>query len=385
MAWLYRQKGSANWWLGYRVNGKQVLRSTGHTDRRDAEKELVKVQTMFEHSRAGSLTEELYQALTGATLPKITLASELEDWLKECRATTAEKTLARYESFAGEFKTFLNATESGPALASVTPDDVRRYLNTKRTQTAASTANLARKTLSAIFIRAVKNHHLRQNPVSPIKPFKALKSEKAVARRGFTLDELAQIYGKAPDDFWRTLIVAGFYTGLRLGDLVCLRWNSIDLAAGRLVLTDDKTEKALKIPIARRLREILASARAQAGKLTKDAYIWPDHAARYQEKGSGVFSSEFYKRILAPCGLVTVRKKSHKATGNGHSGKRQGNELSFHSLRHSFVSSLRSTGSNQAVAKELAGHASDQVNQLYTHTEEKALTAAINALPEFVK
>ena len=386
MAWLYQQKGkSRNWFVGYRHNGKLVCRTTGTSDRAAAERELAKVELLFGAARAGSLTEELFQSLTGSMLPKITLAAEIDDWLTECRATTAERTTDRYEAFADEFKTFLNASDQGPQLVAVTTDEVRRFLVDKRSRTSAGTTNLARKTLSAIFIRAVKNHHLRQNPVSPIKPFKALKGEHRVARRGFTLDELAKVYRKAPSDFWRAMIQGGFYTGLRLGDLICMKWGTVDVSRDRLTLKDEKTGKDLSIPLAKPLRVMLAKIRARAGRVTKDNYIWPIEAARYQEKGSGVFSGEFYKQILTPLELVTARTKSHKATGNGHAGKRQTNEVSFHSLRHSFVSFLRSTGSNQAVAKELAGHASDQVNSLYTHVPEEALVTAINQLPQFVK
>jgi integrase len=139
------------------------------------------------------------------------------------------------------------------------------------------------------------------------------------------------------------------------------------------------------IPLAKPLRALITKLVAKLTSKNVKDYLWPEQAARYQAKGSGPFSNEFYKLVLTPCKLVTPRAKSHKATGAGHSSKRQINELSFHSLRHSFVSFLRSTGSNQSVAKELAGHASDQVNNLYTHVPEEALVAAINLLPEFVK
>ncbi len=44
---------------------------------------------------------------------------------------------------------------------------------------------------------------------------------------------------------------------------------------------------------------------------------------------------------------------------------------------------VKGEGSSQSVAKELAGHSSDQVNDLYTHVPEYALAKAINALPSF--
>ena len=105
LAWKYQRGGVRTGAIGYRNNGKQVLRSTKKRSVADADKELAKVELLFGAAQAGSLTEELYQSLTGAGLPKITLAGEIGDWLLECRATTAEKTVTRYEAFAREFKT----------------------------------------------------------------------------------------------------------------------------------------------------------------------------------------------------------------------------------------------------------------------------------------
>ena len=44
MSWL--QKRGNLWWIGYRLNGQQVRRSTGHTSRAEAEKELAKYQAL---------------------------------------------------------------------------------------------------------------------------------------------------------------------------------------------------------------------------------------------------------------------------------------------------------------------------------------------------
>ena len=111
MAWIYKQKGSENWWLGYRHNGKQILRSTGTSDQVAAEQELEKVNLIFGAHRSGSLTAELFHALTGNGLPKVTLATELDGWLAEAKHQTASNTWGRYQFIADEFKAFLNATE----------------------------------------------------------------------------------------------------------------------------------------------------------------------------------------------------------------------------------------------------------------------------------
>jgi site-specific recombinase XerD len=59
--------------------------------------------------------------------------------------------------------------------------------------------------------------------------------------------------------------------------------------------------------------------------------------------------------------------------------------VSFHCLRHTFVSLLKITGASQSTAKELAGHSSDAMSDLYTHVDEATLTKAIKQLPQVTK
>ena len=151
MAWL--QKHGGMWWVGYRLNGKQIRQSTKTDDKTEAEKELLKVQTMFEHHRAGSLTEQLYQALTGKGIPAVTLKAEIEGWLAECEHNTAANTYGRYKAVADDFRAFLSATDKGPMLSAVTTADVTKFLIEKRNNTAASTVNVTRKILAGFFKR----------------------------------------------------------------------------------------------------------------------------------------------------------------------------------------------------------------------------------------
>jgi len=384
MAWL--QKRGDIWWVGYRINGKQVRRSTGESDKAKAEAELAKVELMFGAHAAMSLTEELYQNLTGAKKSKLTLVAELDDWLKESQHQTEANTWGRYKNIADEFKSFLNATEKGTLLDAVTSSHVSAYLMEKRKSTAASTTNVVRKILAGFFKRAVKGNRLKESPVSPIKIFKAQKNEK-VQRRSFTVEECKMIYEAAPTAFWKYMILGAAYTGLRMGDLINVRWSNVDLESRMLRLQPDKTDdKFVEIPLRSAFHAMLAQMKLKAGKVKPSDYLWPDEAekhATYKSK-SGYFSNQFYSLILEPCGLVPKRTAAHKAKPDSN-GKRAMNDISFHCLRHFFISQLKSTGSSQAVAKQMAGHSSDQISDLYTHVSTSETIKAFNDLPEFTK
>jgi site-specific recombinase XerD len=95
-----------------------------------------------------------------------------------------------------------------------------------------------------------------------------------------------------------------------------------------------------------------------------------------------MLSNEFYDEILVPCGLATRRSHKKIMNGDGHdSGSREVNALSFHCLRHSFVTLLKATGASMPVARELAGHSSNEISDIYTHMPVQTLSAAVDRLP----
>lgn len=378
MAWLYQRDDSKFWWLGWRTpDGNSRSRSTKTADRAAAKKQLAGVCALFETHKAGSLSQEVYESLTGRTSLKMTVKAALADWMTECEGSTSPETSERYQTIADAFAAHLGVSDKGPLLDAVTPEHVREFMTQRRAIRNASTVNLERKILAVFFMREVKNGHLKTSPVAPVKLLKQSRAEKG-RKRAFTLDELKTIFSKCPDDFWRFAVLGGFYTGQRLGDLVCLSWGAVDLADKVLRLRQGKTDKPVQVPMRPAFRSLLAALRAKAGRVKPSDFLWPEHAERYQRGGAGPFSNQFYE-ILAGCGLVPAR--SHK-TKKGTAGPRQVTPISFHSLRHTFISLLRATGGSQAVAKELAGHGSDAVNDLYTHTDTATLAKAIAALPE---
>ena len=378
MAWIYKRGDSKYLWVGWRTpDGKIRSKSTKTADRAEAKKQLAGVCALFETHKAGSLSQEVYESLTGRTSPKMTVKAALADWLTECEGSTSQGTLERYTTIAAAFAAHIGATDKGPLLDDVTPEHIREFLNSRRAIRNASTVNLERKILAVFFLRGVKNSHLKASPVAPVRLLKQSRGEKG-RRRAFTVSELKTISAKCPDDFWRYLVLAGFYTGQRMGDLICLTWGAVDFDDDVIRLWHIKTETSVQVPMRPTLRSMLAALRPSAGKVKPSDFIWPEHAERYQRGGAGPFSNQFYE-ILTSCGLVPAR--SHK-TKKAEAGPRKVTPISFHSLRHTFVTLLKATGGSQAVAKELAGHSSDAVSDLYTHTDTATLAKAIAALPE---
>lgn len=382
MAWLYERGGV--WWVGYRHNGKQYLRSTKTKDKAIAERELKRLDMMTQAHEAGSLTEEFFRLLTRKQSAGDSLRAVVKQWLGECK-DLSRVTLERYSQVIEEFCGGIGATDATPLLRDISRDDLAAFLRKKRSTTTAATTKVVRRILSAFFNYSVDNQLIQFSPVPSSKSLKLTAGRRGrngeATRRPFTLDELATVYKKAPNDFWRWMILSGFYCGQRMGDLICIVWGAIDFEAKLVRLTAQKTGTALKIPLHPRLEGFLLTIKPKIVK--PSAPIWPAECKLYSEHGAGEFSKQFYEDILLPAGLVP--KRTHKAKKTKDGERRKVNELSFHCLRHTFISLLKISGATQSTAKELAGHSSDQVSDLYTHNPPEVLAKAIGLLPEVAK
>ncbi len=65
----------------------------------------------------------------------------------------------------------------------------------------------------------------------------------------------------------------------------------------------------------------------------------------------------------------------------GYGAGRVTSSLSFHSLRHSFVSALANAGVAPELRQKLSGHADEKTHARYTHHEIEILRAAVAKMP----
>ena len=87
-----------------------------------------------------------------------------------------------------------------------------------------------------------------------------------------------------------------------------------------------------------------------------------------------------FKRIMAKAGIDAGVIRERTGTAG-----RSVSALSFHSLRHSFNSALANAGVSQELRQKLTGHASADMNAIYTHHELETIRTAIKTLPRLPK
>ena len=180
---------------------------------------------------------------------------------------------------------------------------------------------------------------------------------------------------------WKGLILAGLYTGQRLGDLARLRWDAVDFERAILTLTTRKTIRRQILPIPSGLLGWLKAAHRASPANAAEIFPQANEKVRVKER-VGLLSNQFH-RLMVEAGVAEPR--SHQKLKAGRKGPRDVSQVSFHSLRHTVTSLLKNAGGSPAIVQEFVGHESKAVSQNYTHIDTAALRKAAALLPDLAE
>jgi len=231
---------------------------------------------------------------------------------------------------------------------------------------AATINGLVRKVLAQPFRAAQKKGLIRIDPVAGLK---AVRGDP-VKKHPFTTEQIQRLFNTAEGD-WKGMVVAGFFTGARLGDLANLTEGNVDLFERTITFTQKKTGARIKIPMTEDLHTYLLSLPL---KDNPKAPVFPTLYGKTSSGASGL--SAAFSRLMKRAGIDqgTIRER-----GNGVSRSVSG--LSYHSLRHSFNTVLANSGVPQELRMKLTGHSSAEMNAVYSHHELATIRGALDHLP----
>jgi integrase len=389
MASLHKdQRGkSPYWYCAFNTqDGVRRFRSTKATDKRQARQicdTWAKAAALGAKLSPDKARQVIAQGVadilmaTGQTLPSATIHNWCMRWLEIKTLEGGPRTHERYGTSLRRFVEFLGS-KADEDLNSLNVDDVLRFRDSVSKRLSAGSTNMDLKILRACLYAAQKQDLVEKNVAAKVDTLKQRGENK---RRGFTLTELGKVLARCDEagGEWRGLVLTGLYTGQRLGDVAGLTWQQVDLGKRRVSFVTSKTSKRLSFYMAKPLADHLESLPSSD---RPDARVFPK-AAVMAEKHTGTISTKFYDEILAPAGLVEARPKAvAKVGGKGRDAKRQSSELSFHSLRHTFTTWLKSAGASNALAQMIVGHDSEVVSRGYTHLDADDTQAAISKLPD---
>ena len=303
---------------------------------------------------------EILERNTGKPLRTPTAREWFAEWLRGKR----EDTEARYSGVRNAFLEHLSKRADRPLLE-ITPADIQSYIDqVKESKSSDKTVALHLQALKSAFNAARRLQLIESNPADPI----TVTVEDEIQRELFT-DAEAKLILDAAEGEWKTLLLVGYYTGLRLTAAATLNWESLDLDKKTIsVRKPGKRGRAVVIPMHEKLHSHLMTI---AGNDRTDDFIMPALAGT--ESGGKRGLSRNFKNIVRKAG-VDMREVT-RANGNKFCKR------SFHSLRHGFVSGLANHGVAPEQRRAMTGHKTDGVHARYTHLETETLREAINKLP----
>ena len=214
------------------------------------------------------------------------------------------------------------------------------------------------RTLKAAFNRAVERNYLPDNPLRKIKLPKIPKSIPV-----FIMEiELAQIIAETKNETLKDIFITGFHTGMRLSEILNLRWGEVNLSDKRIKVANTeafttKSKQDRIIPINSTLSAILEKRKPKVLSIDGNNLV-------------------LGKSTKVPFNVNYVSRKFKGAVRLAGLGE----DIHFHSLRHSFASNLIKRGVPIVAVKELLGHSDISTTMIYSHVRREDLVNAVKML-----
>lgn len=219
-----------------------------------------------------------------------------------------------------------------------TAEKVSNYINfLQKSGLKNNTIRLRFSVLKNIILFAYHNNLILSVPF--VKPPKKEIPEKTFISPKIIL-QMLQYCKQHNEPELRLIILIGFYTGMRIDNILSIKPTHID--NNYLRVWDNKTDNPYSIPIKRRLSHILS------------AEDFKPFTINYQQAR---YKFEKMKKALA-----------------------LDNKITLHTLRHTFCSRLVQKGINIRIIQQLANHKSITTTAMYTHIRNEDLEKAISVL-----
>jgi integrase len=352
-----------------RANGERHYLTLGHAwkgyTRRTAETEL---QNMLADIRRGTWKPPQSQPIA-APAEDPTFHEFASRWFESHRHEVARRSVEDYQwALSRHLLPFFKDHH----LTQITIAEVDRYKTTKvrhreqskdKRSLSNGSINETLNLLAQILEMAVEYEHIQFNPargrrrrLRAAQPKRTwLEPEQIKPLLDATVRGLRG--GKTmPDRKMHALFATAICTGLRIGELLALRWREVNLAEGRLTVIDSKTEAGAgrAIDLWPELRDELTTYKASTAYGDPADYVFATATGRADTRGN---VAKRLKRVVQRANETLAEEDLSPIA----------DELSPHSLRRTFASLLYLKGENPVYVMHQMGHADPKLAlRIYT-------------------
>ncbi len=348
--YLVKNNKSPFYQIVYFINGKRTTHSTKKTNEQSANqylKEFIKTISISA-SPSNSQPQAATQIIDNKN--KVTLSKFKEEYLSYCHPIKSSKYLL---SINLSFKQFISVVGDLP-LNEITSRNVDQFITTTFARTQRGAHHYYR-TLKAAFNKAIEWNYISVNPFTKVKFPKLPKSFPVFISQ----EELLIIITNTQYQHLKDIFTVAFYTGLRLGELINMRWSWVNFFQEQITVkcSDEfltKSKKERIVPMCEKVKITLTNRFSSNSHQLNDVVF-------YRIKGRRLDQQTISKQFK------DIVRKSNLS-----------DKIHFHTLRHSFASALAQKGVSLYIIKELLGHEDLATTQIYSHLQKQNLMEAIN-------
>jgi integrase len=345
-------KRGDTWWMEFVKDGRRIRRSTGLSNRREAQKIEDAFKTQIEKGEVG-----IEDHKPAPTLREF--AQQFADFIST-RHADKPQTIDFYAKKLKQVLRYEPVREM--RLDRIDEAVVERFVVWRRRSVSATSVNRELATLRRLLNVAKEKYKI----IKTVPKITLLSGER---HRDFVLShEQEQRYLEATPEPLKTVAIVLLDTGLRVGEALNLRKEDVHIEPvgnaryGWLHVRSGKSKNAKRnVPMTGRV------SAAVAPLLEDRSSIW-------------LFPGESPERPL----LVTSLAHMHIRVCRPGSGKKRRHifpkEFVLHSARHTCLTRLGSAGTDAFTIMKLAGHSSVTVSQRYVHPTPEAVERAFDRL-----
>jgi integrase/recombinase XerD len=334
MASLYRRNNSNVWWVRFQHNGTRVQRSSGKSRKADAlrflaralEEERLRQEQGYLKVRFGVLCAEYIKLHLPILSPRTRIS--YHGHLRVLKAHFGEDCY-----IDGIRKAHVAAFVSELKKGGMKTPTIRGYL----------------ATLSSLFSFAERAGWVPQNPI--LRLDKRAIPEAQPRTRFLSRDEYRCLLAASPPHL-HPLIEVAVETGMRLEELLSLKWEQVDLERREVRLVLTKSKRPRIVPLSDRAVAVLVAGRRDHRAST---YVFINSA-----------TGERYRTIKRAFRTACRRARLE--------------DVRFHDLRHTFASWAVQSGVDLYPLSRILGHSTIQMTIRYAHLSTKRLHEVIKTM-----
>jgi len=328
-----RKNGGHSWYVRYKdPYGRDIKEKVPARTKREAELFLAKI---IQELESGELEKRIRQQ-------DVSLFQILDDFVAYGKAH--KRSWARDVNSIYHIKRFFGDNP----LNMITPARLEQYISWRKSSiglkgkpAAPATINRELSCLKTAFNRAIRDEKASTNPVQRIK----FLEEDNIRNRVLGQEEYEKLLELSPAHL-KPVLVCAYETGMRLGEILGLSWNQVDLKKRVIILegSQTKTGKGRIVPISPELHKVLSPL----PRINESVFTYRGNRIQWIKRS-----------FTTACESAGIRN------------------FRFHDFRHTFVTRMRRKGVPDRVIMAITGHKTLAMLHRYDRIDEEDLLRAV--------